>query len=69
MDKDKRLVEASSWEALAVEESGFCSERWDMLSKFLMQFFVDVFGLRPNYGKGNGSNMQPPLKGLLYGGP
>ena len=43
-----------------------------MISKSLIQFSVDgwgcvpslLFDLRPNYGRGNGSNMQPPLKGL-----
>ena len=64
MDKYKKLVEASSWERLTIEESGSCSDEWGHASKSLIQFSIDgwgcvpslLFGLRPNYGRGNNSN-------------
>ena len=45
MGKDKRLVEASCWEGLAVAESGSCSEGQGMLSKYLIQFSVNGWGV------------------------
>ena len=56
MDKDKRLMEASWWKGLAVGKSGSCSVGKAMLSKSLIQFSAEGWGLRPNYGRGNGSN-------------
>ena len=64
MVKDKRLLEASWWEELAMGNLGLVLMGGDMLSKSLTQFSVDGwgcvpslwFGLRLNYGKGNGSN-------------
>ena len=64
MDKDKRLMEASWWERLTVQETRSCSNRWAMLSKSLIQFSVDgrgcvpslLFDLRPNYSGGNEDN-------------
>ena len=56
MNKDKRLMEASWWENLTVEETGSCSDGRAMLSKSLIQFSVDgwgcitclLFGMRSN---------------------
>ena len=65
MDKNKLiLMEASWWERLAVGESGFVLMGRAMLSKSLMQFSINwhacvpflLFGLRPNYSRGNVSN-------------
>ena len=64
MDKYKKVVEASSWERLTIEESGSCSDEWGHASKSLIRFSIDgwgcvpslLFGLRPNYGRGNNSN-------------
>ena len=68
-DKAERLVEASWWEGLAVGKSGSCSDvcvGGAMLSKSLIQFSVGLgwghvasllFGLRPNYNRGNGHNV------------
>ena len=41
MDKDKKLMEASWWERLAEGETESCSDGGAMLSKSLIQFFVD----------------------------
>ena len=38
MDEDKRLVQASRWEGLAVEKSGSCSGGEAMLSKSLIHY-------------------------------
>ena len=67
-----RGLEVSWWKELAVEESGFCSGGRGMLSKSLTHFFVNgrgcfpslLFGLRLNYGRGNGSNCDFPPKDL-----
>ena len=75
MNKDKRPVKASSWEGLAVRESGPLMGGV-MLSKSLIPFSVDgwgcvpphSFGLRPNYGRGNGSNRDLLQKGLCQDG-
>ena len=61
MEKDKRLMEASCWERLTVEETGLVLMGGAMLSKTLIQFSTDergcipslLFDLRPNYGGGN----------------
>ena len=37
-------------------KTGSCSVGKAMLSKSLIQFSADGWGLRPNYGRGNGSN-------------
>ena len=63
-DKDKKLMESSWWERLTVGETGSCSEGRGMLSKSLIQFYIDgwgcvpslLFDLRPNYGGGNEDN-------------
>ena len=55
MEKDKRLMEASGWKRLNEGETESCSDGWDHLSKFLIQFSVDgrdcvpslLFDLRP----------------------
>ena len=68
MNKDKRPVKASSWDGLAVRESGSLMGGV-MLSKSLISFSVDgwgcalthSFGLRPNYGRGNGNLFQKDL--------
>ena len=67
MDKDKKLMEASSWERLTEGERklGFLLMGWTMLSKSLIQFSVDgqgcvpslSFNLRPNYDGGNEDNV------------
>ena len=44
MDKDKRLMEASGWERLTEGETGCCFDG-AMLSKSLIQFSVDGWGL------------------------
>ena len=75
MNKDKRPVKASSWDGLAVRESGSLMGGV-MLSKSLISFSVDgwgcalthSFGLRPNYGRGNGSNRDLLRKGLCQDG-
>ena len=62
-DKDKRLMEASWWERLTVGQTGFRYDR-AMLSKSLIQFFIDgqgcvpslLFDLRPNYAGDNEDN-------------
>ena len=64
MEKDKRFMEASSWERLTEGETGSCSDGHAMLSKSLIQFSVDrwgcvpslLFDLKPNYGGGNEDN-------------
>ena len=64
MEKDKRFMEASSWERLTEGETGSCSNGRGMLSKSLIQFSVDergsvsslLFDLKPNYGGGNEDN-------------
>ena len=64
MDKDKRLMKASWWERLTVGKLGLVLMGWAMLSKSLIQFFLDgedcvlslLFDLRPNYHRGNDSN-------------
>ena len=64
MDKNKRLVEASWWESLAVGESGFVLMGRARLSKSLLQFSVNGHGcvplllsdLRPSYSRGNGGD-------------
>ena len=63
MDKDKRLMEASWWERLR-GKLGLVLMDGSMLSKSLIQFFVEgwgcvpslLFDLRPNYGGGNEDN-------------
>ena len=64
MEKDKRLMEASCWERLTVEETGLVLMGGAMLSKTLIQFSVDgqgcvpslLFDLRLNYGGGDEAN-------------
>ena len=64
MEKDKRLMEASCWERLTVEETGLVLMGGAVLSKTLIQFSVDgqgcvpslLFDLRPNYGGGKEDN-------------
>ena len=64
MDKDKRLLEASWWERLTVENLGLVLMSGAMLSKSLIQLSVEgqdcvpslLFGLRRNCGGGNGGN-------------
>ena len=41
MEKDKRFMEASSWERLTEGETGSCSDGHAMLSKSLIQFSAD----------------------------
>ena len=58
---NKRLLEASWWERLTVGKLGLVLMGWAMLSKSLIQFFLDgedcvlslLFDLRPNYGGDN----------------
>ena len=57
MGKDKRFVEASIWEGLAVEESASYSDGWGCLPSL-------QFGLSPNYSRGNGGNANLLPKGL-----
>ena len=67
-----RGLEASWWKELAVGESGFYSRGQGTLSKSLPQFVVNgrgcfpclLFSLRPNYGRGNGSDCGLLLKDL-----
>ena len=40
MDEDKRLVETSWWEGLAVGKTGSCSGGQAMLNKSLIQYIV-----------------------------
>ena len=47
MDEDKRLVQASWWEAQAVGKLGLPLVGRDMLSKTLIQFSADVWGCAP----------------------
>ena len=62
MDKDKRLVGAPWWKGPAVGNLGLALMCRAMLSKSLIQFSVGGqgcvprlwFGLRTNYGRGNG---------------
>ena len=64
MDHDKRLTEASSWERLTKGRLGLVLMGRAMLSKSLIQFYVNrrghisslLFDLRPNYGGGNEDN-------------
>ena len=64
MEKDKRLMEASCWERLTVEETGLVLMGGAVLSKTLIQFSVDgqgcvpslLFDLNPNYCGGNKDN-------------
>ena len=64
MEKDKRLMEASCWERLTVEETGLVLMGGAMLSKTLIQFSVDgqgcvpslLFDLWPNNDRGNEDN-------------
>ena len=64
MDKDKRLLEASWWERLTVENLGLVLMSGAMLSKSLIQLSGEgqdcvpslLFGLRRNCGGGNGGN-------------
>ena len=64
MEKDKRLMEASCWERLTVEETGLVLMGGAVLSKTLIQFSVDgqgcvpslLFDLRLNYGGGDEAN-------------
>ena len=44
MDEDKRLVEASGWEGLAMGKTGSCLGGKAMVSKSLVQFSVDGWG-------------------------
>ena len=48
MDEDKRLVEASWWEGLAVGKLGLAVVGKAMLSKFLIQFSTDGCGCVPS---------------------
>ena len=64
MDKEERLMEASCWERLTVEETGSCSDELAMLNKYVIQFSIGgqscvpslLFDLRQNYGGGNEDN-------------
>ena len=66
MEKDKRLMEASSWERLTERKLRLVLMGEAMLSKSLIHFSVDgwgcvpslLFDLRPNYGGGNGDLLQ-----------
>ena len=48
MDKDKRLMEASWWERLTEGETGFCLMDGAMLSKSLIQFYVNGWSCVPS---------------------
>ena len=64
MDKEERLMEASCWERLTVEETGSCSDELAMLNKYVIQFSIGgqscvpslLFDLRLNYGGGDEAN-------------
>ena len=64
MDKEERLMEASCWERLTVEETGSCSDELAMLNKYVIQFSIGgqscvpslLFDLRQNYGRSNDCN-------------
>ena len=49
MDEGKRLVAASFWKGLAVGGSASRCDGWGCVPSLW-------FGLRPNYGRGNGCN-------------
>ena len=48
MEKDKRLMEASSWERLTKGKLGLVLMGRAMLSKSLIQFFVEGQGCVPS---------------------
>ena len=65
MEKDKRLMEAFSWEILTEGERESCSDGWGHAPPIsLIQFSVEgwgfvpslLFDLRPNYCGGNKDN-------------
>ena len=70
MEKDKRLMEASSGRDWLRGKLGLVLMGGAMLNKSLIQFSVDgqscvpslLFDLRPNYGGGNADNGDPLLK-------
>ena len=63
-DKNKRLIEASSWERLTLGETGSCSNGWGHAQQIFNPIFfwwaglccLPVVDLRPNYGGGNEDN-------------
>ena len=65
MEQDKKFMEASWWERLTLGESRSCPDGWLLLSKPLIQFFVDgwccvpspLFTLKKNYCRGNEDNI------------
>ena len=64
MEKDKRLLDAPSWDRLTAGKLGLVLVGGAMFNKSLIQFSVDgrgcipslLFYLRPNYGGGNEDN-------------
>ena len=68
MNKDMKLMEASCWERLTVEETGLVLMGGAVLSKTLIQFSVDgqgcvpslLFDLKPSYSGGNEDNGDIP---------